>query len=65
MFGVVGGIIVFFIFGFGCIVGSFNNYRMKYLIGKKLYRFDKTSTGVYKDSKKKKTNLKKIESAVK
>jgi hypothetical protein len=41
LFGIVGGIIGFFIFGIGCFVGSFNDYRMKYLIGRELYRFEK------------------------
>lgn len=38
-FGIVGGLIAFFIFGFGCMAGSFNNYRMRYLIGRELYLF--------------------------
>lgn len=40
-FGILGGIIVFFIFGFGSIAKSFNNYRLLYLTGRELYVFDK------------------------
>jgi hypothetical protein len=39
-FGIIGGLVAFFIFGFGVIAKSFNYYRMKYLIGKELYLFD-------------------------
>jgi hypothetical protein len=39
-FGIVGGLIAFFIFGFGCLPSSFNNYRMRYLIGRELYIFE-------------------------
>ncbi len=39
-FGIIGGLIAFFIFGFGCIPRAYNNYRMKYLIGRELYLFD-------------------------
>lgn len=38
-FGVVGGLIAFFVFGFACIPRSFNKYRMQYLIGRELYLF--------------------------
>jgi hypothetical protein len=39
-FGIVGGLVAFFIFGFGCLATSFNNYRMRYLIGRELYLFE-------------------------
>jgi len=39
-FGIIGGLVAIFIFGFGCCARSFNNYRMHYLIGKELYLFD-------------------------
>jgi hypothetical protein len=39
-FGIVGGLIAFFIFGFGCLPRAFNNYRMRYLIGRELYLFE-------------------------
>lgn len=36
----MGGLIAFFIFGFGCLASSFNYYRMRYLIGRELYLFE-------------------------
>lgn len=39
-FGIVGGIVAFFIFGFGCLAHSFNHFKMKYDIGRELYLFD-------------------------
>jgi len=33
-FGIIGGLIAFFIFGFGILPRSFNQYKMRYLIGR-------------------------------
>lgn len=64
LFGLVGGVIILFIFvAFSC-VNSFNEYRMKYLIGQQLYTFDKKLSGLTKE-KVRKLNLKKIEEATK
>jgi hypothetical protein len=64
LFGLVGGVIILFIFvAFSC-VNSFNEYRMKYLIGQQLYTFDKKLSGLTKE-KARKLNLKKIEEATK
>ena len=60
LFGIVGGVIVLFIFIFFSVVSSYNEYRMKYLIGQRLYTFDKKLSGLSKE-KGRKLNLKKIE----
>ena len=39
-FGIIGGLVALIIFGLGVFPRSFNNYRMRYLIGKELYLFD-------------------------
>lgn len=39
-FGIIGGLSAFFIFGLGACTWSFNNYKMRYLIGRELYLFD-------------------------
>ena len=59
LFGIVGGVIALFIFFFYNCVSSFNDYRMKYLIGQRLYTFDKKISGLSKE-KGKKVNAKKI-----
>ena len=38
LFGMIGGVILFIFFGVGAIVRSYNDYRMRYLIGSKLYQ---------------------------
>ena len=50
--GYIGGIIALFIFPVGCCIKSFNQYRMNYLIGKKIYRIYK------KAPRKKRSSLK-------
>jgi hypothetical protein len=64
MFGLVGGVIALFIFFFYNCVSSFNEYRMKYLIGRRLYTFDKKLSGLSKE-KGKKINMKRVELATK
>ena len=59
LFGLVGGVIAFFVFIIYNLVSSFNEYRMKYLIGQRLYTFDKKLSGLSKE-KGRKPNLKKI-----
>jgi len=59
LFGLVGGVIALFIFFFHSCVTSFNEYRMKYLIGQRLYTFDKKLSGLSKE-KGKKLNMRKI-----
>lgn len=39
MFGLVGGAILFVFFGLGVFAKSFNEYKMRYIIGSKLYIF--------------------------
>ena len=41
VWGLVGGVIAVFYFVFNCLGSSFNNYNMKYLIGRELYSFEK------------------------
>ena len=48
LFGLVGGVIIFFTFICYSCVTSFNEYRMKYLIGQRLYTFDKKLSGLSK-----------------
>ena len=60
LFGLLGGVIALFIFFFYNCVSSFNEYRMKYLIGQRLYTFDKKLSGLIKE-KGKQPNFKKIE----
>ena len=38
LFGMIGGTILFIFFGVGTIIRSYNDYRMRYLIGSKLYQ---------------------------
>lgn len=59
LFGLVGGVILFFTFICYSCVTSFNEFKMKYLIGQKLYTFDKKLSGLSKE-KGKKINTKKI-----
>lgn len=33
-FGIIGGLVALFIFGLGCFARSFNEYRLRYLIGR-------------------------------
>lgn len=37
MFGIIGGCIIFLFFGIGCIPRSYNQFKMRYLVGEKLY----------------------------
>ena len=37
LFGIIGGVIVFLFLGLGAAARSFNYYRLRYLIGTKLY----------------------------
>jgi hypothetical protein len=48
LFGLVGGVIALFVFVIYSCVSSFNEYRMKYLIGQRLYTFDKKLSGLSK-----------------
>lgn len=59
LLGMVGGVIVMFLFVIYSLVSSFNEYRMKYIMGQRLYSFDKKLSGLSKQ-KSKKLNLKKI-----
>jgi hypothetical protein len=59
LFGLVGGVIALFVFLVYSCVASFNEYRMKYLIGQRLYTFDKKLSGLTKE-KGRKVNLRKI-----
>ena len=38
LFGLIGGIILFLFFGLGAFIKSFNDYRLRYLIGCRLYQ---------------------------
>jgi len=37
LFGIIGGCIIFLFFGIGCIPTSYNRFKMRYLLGSKLY----------------------------
>ena len=67
MFGIVGGVIALFTFIIYSCVTSFNTYRMKYMIGQRLYTFDKTLSSFNKKNKdkKKKFNKAKLEESIK
>jgi len=53
VWGLVGGAIAFFFFIASCLATSFNNYKMRYLIGRELYNFDKLKDGSVKLKKRK------------
>ena len=38
LFGMIGGVVLFIFFGVGTLIRSYNDYRMRYLIGSKLYQ---------------------------
>ena len=38
LFGMIGGVVLFIFFGVGAMIRSYNDYRMRYLIGSKLYQ---------------------------
>lgn len=52
LFGLVGGVILFLFFGIGAFVKSYNDYRMRYLIGSKLYQIRPSKIPVLKYERK-------------
>ncbi len=58
----MGGVIALFVFIIYSCVSSFNEYRLKYLIGQRLYTFDTKLSGLQglKTQKGKKLNQVKI-----
>lgn len=53
VWGLVGGVIAFFFFIANCLGTSFNKYKMRYLIGRELYNFDKVKDNNLKLKKRK------------
>lgn len=61
LFGIIGGAILFIFFGLGCFPKSFNEYRMRYLVGSQLYEIRPShTTSKYSFGKRSKGKLKKI-----
>lgn len=54
VFGLIGGILAFCYFFVSCFSKSFNEYRLRYEIGRELYLFDKKRITESKDKLKRK-----------
>ena len=54
VFGIIGGIIAFCYFFLSCFANSFDQYKLRYEVGRELYLFDKKRITESKDRMKKK-----------